>query len=511
MNARGHMSLPRDSHRHHPFLTDTHPEMIRMDTQDAKPDTNSPRESRPDTAHGPAKDTIVAVSTPRGYSGIGVIRMTGPDSLSILQRLFESAADRGEFPVRRAVYGTVRDPEAGSVLDDGIALFMRGPSTYTGEDMVELSLHGSPAVLDMVVRCAVRLGARPATGGEFTRRAFLAGKLDLLQAEAVIDLIEATGPCAVREARSRLDKDLSREIGRISGALKDVLAELEAYIDFDEDETEPVPDPIPQVGEILSDMRSLIRDAESGRIRREGVKAVIVGKPNVGKSTLFNALLGTDRTIVTPFAGTTRDTVDERLLLGEVCFVLSDTAGIRTRPEPIEEEGIRRTLEKIADADLVIAVFDGSLPLDEEDEAVVLACEDKNALVAINKLDLRAVVAPDAPKLAALSSERIPLSAKTGIGMEKLLHLLEELGGKLAEPGRSAGEGSLTRRGLLLMEAAVIPLDSLVKGFEREGQASAEIISLEIRRALMLLEEMTGESADEGVLDRIFHRFCVGK
>ncbi len=482
-----------------------------MDAQETKPDTNPRRESRPAAAHDPAVDTIVAVSTPRGYSGIGVVRMTGSDALSILQRLFEAAGDIRVLPVRRAVYGTVRDPESGRVLDDGIALFMRGPSTYTGEDMVELSLHGSPAVLDMVVRCAVRLGARPATGGEFTRRAFLAGKLDLLQAEAVIDLIEATGPSAAREARSRLDKDLSREIGRISAALKDVLAELEAYIDFDEDETEAVPDPIPQLGEILSDMRCLIRDAESGRIRREGVKAVIVGKPNVGKSTLFNALLGTERTIVTPFAGTTRDTVDERLLLGGVCFVLSDTAGIRTRPEPIEEEGIRRTVNKIVDADLVIAVFDGSLPLDEEDEAVVLACQDKNTLVAINKLDLRAVVAPDAPQLAALSSARIPLSAKTGTGMERLLQFMEELGGKLAEPGRSAGAGSLNRRGLLLMEAAAIPLADLVKGFERAGQARAEIISLEIRRALMHLGEITGECADEGVLDRIFQRFCVGK
>jgi tRNA modification GTPase len=437
--------------------------------------------------------------------------MTGPDSLPILKGLFEPAGDAGEFPARRAVYGRVRDPVTGRVLDDGIALFLKGPHTYTGEDVVELSLHGSPAVLDMILRAAVRLGAAPAAKGEFTRRAFLAGKLDLLQAEAVIDLIDAAGPNAVREARARMDKDLSREIGRISDGLKDLLAEIEAHIDFDEDETEPVPDPVPRLEEILSRMRRLVLHGESGRIRREGVKTVITGKPNVGKSTLFNALLGTERTIVTPFAGTTRDTVDERLLLGDVCFALSDTAGLRTRPEPIEREGIRRTLDKIADADLVIAVFDGSLPLDEEDDAVVRACAEKNSVAVINKLDLAPAVERDAPELAALGSERLPLSAKTGEGMERLLQLMEELGGKSAEADPSVGEGSLNKRGLLLMEAAVSPVEVLVAGFRRGDPIRAEIVALEIRRALGHLEEITGESVDQGVLDRIFERFCVGK
>jgi len=457
-----------------------------------------------------AGDTIVALSTPRGVSGIGVIRLSGPDAISILRRVFQPSGRRVDFPDRRAVYGRLRDPEEDRVLDDGMALVMRGPTTYTGDDVVELSLHGSPLVLDLVVRAIVRCGARPAGKGEFTRRAFLSGKLDLVQAEAVIDLIEAASPSAVEEARARLDKSVSDEILVIAEELKDLLAELEAHIDFDEDEEEPAPNPEPSLHGILDKMRALRVGAERGRIRRDGLLTVIVGKPNVGKSTLFNALIRADRVIVTPFPGTTRDTVEEHLLLGRVHLRVCDTAGIREHPDPVEEEGVRRTLEKIREADLVIAVVDGSSPLDDVDDKVVMTCKEKDIVVALNKIDLGLAVDPNAAPLQSFNGTYVPISAKTGAGLAPLRQLMEEIAcSKVAvSPGGAAG---LSQRGLLLLEAAAVPIESLLSDIDRGEIVRPEIVSLEVRRALAHLEEITGERVDEGVLERIFERFCVGK
>ena len=298
-------------------------------------------------------DTIVALSTPGGYSGIGVIRMSGPESAPFLHRIFRADGRNDGLPDRRAVHGLVTDPESGAPLDDAIAVLMRGPSSYTGQDVVEISLHGSPTVLDMVVTTLVKLGARPAGRGEFTMRAFLSGKVDLIQAEAVMDLIESASPGAVHEARSRLDRSLTTEVGQLSGAIKDLLALLEAHIDFDEEDEAPAPLMGPFLLNIRAKIDRLLSRARQARLRRLGLRTVVAGKPNVGKSTLFNALLGTDRTIVTPYPGTTRDLVEDRLTLGGLSFVLSDTAGVRQDPEPIEQEGIRRTIDAIHGADLV--------------------------------------------------------------------------------------------------------------------------------------------------------------
>jgi tRNA modification GTPase len=388
---------------------------------------------------------------------------------------------------------------------------MKGPSTYTGEDVVELSLHGSPLVLDMVVRFIVRLGARPAMRGEFTRRAFLSGRLDLLQAEAVIDLIEAASPLAAEEARARLDRSLSRRIREISDGLIDLLAELEAYIDFDEDEVVPPPDPVPLLQDLLARMNAFKKESETGRIARHGLRTVITGKPNVGKSTLFNTLLRTERTIVTPYPGTTRDTVDESLILGNLAFLLCDTAGIRANPDPIEEEGIRRTRTKIMESDLVIALLDGSSELDHEDETVLQACKRKDTLIVVNKADLGLVLDPDTGIPESVPGRRLTISAKTGQGMDELRRAIAEAGEKRVLTGAGDTFGSLNSRGLLLMEAAAIPVENLLASFDRGEPVRPEIVSLEVRQALEYLQEITGERVDEAVLDRIFSRFCVGK
>ncbi|MBI5571464.1 MAG: tRNA uridine-5-carboxymethylaminomethyl(34) synthesis GTPase MnmE [Desulfomonile tiedjei] len=459
----------------------------------------------------PAPDTIVALATPRDYSGIGVIRLSGPDAVSLLKAIFHPVRAGADFADRTAVYGRVVDPENGKILDDGIAVVMCGPRSYTGEDVVELSLHGSPTILDMVLRLLVSRGARPATRGEFTRRAFLSGRLDLIQAEAVADLIEALTPVAVDEARGRLDRSLSSSILEVSNSLKTILAGVEAYIDFDEDELEPPPESVTLVGTALEAMEALIRAADTGRIRREGVKATIIGKPNVGKSTLFNALVQTDRAIVTPYPGTTRDSLDALVVLDGLAFALCDTAGIREHPEPVEAEGIRRTLLKVAESDIVIAVFDGSAPLDLEDSRVLEACASKPAVVVLNKSDIGTRLDRQSDALGPQGRPRVSLSAKDGEGLDLLREVLAEFGRQSGEIPAYGTSAALTRRGVLLMEAATVPLQRILEVAAGGRTVEPELLSLELRRALEPLEEITGERVDEGVLDRIFERFCVGK
>jgi tRNA modification GTPase len=456
-------------------------------------------------------DTIVALSTPRGFSGIGVIRMSGPASEKILMRIFEPMGRRNHFPDRVAVYGRVVDPAGHNALDDGIAVLMKGPRSYTGDDMAELSLHGSPTVLDMVMSAIISQGVRPAGRGEFSLRAFLSGRIDLVQAEAVIDLIEAPSPVAVAEARSRLDRIPSKEIGAISDTLKDLLAELEAHIDFDEDDEHPPPDTLPGLRKVLRRVEELIRIGQYGRLRREGIRVVIAGKPNVGKSTLFNRLLRTDRAIVTPYPGTTRDTLEDRILLGGVAFGLYDTAGLRDNPDPVEKEGIRRAEQKIAEADFVIAVLDGSGPLDRNDARVLEACREKEALLVLNKADLGVALDANAPELGPKGRLRTAISAKTGQGLEGLERLIAAKGEEIAGASNISERGSLSERGLLLMEAVHIRTRNLIDNFDQGLAMGPEITSLEVSGILELLKEITGERVEEGILERIFERFCVGK
>ncbi len=457
------------------------------------------------------EDTIVALSTPRGYSGIGVIRMSGPASETILRKIFKTASTRPDFPDRTAVYGRVTDPENGNALDDGIAVLMKAPRSYTGEDMAELSLHGSPTILDTVLSAIVSQGARPAGRGEFSLRAFLSGRIDLVQAEAVIDLIEATSPVAAMEARSRLDGVLSKKIREISDAVKDLLAELEAHIDFDEDDEQPAPDPEAGMRAILGSVEDLVKRSRQGRLRREGIRIVIAGKPNVGKSTLFNRLLRTDRAIVTPYPGTTRDTLDDRINLDGIGFIVHDTAGIRGNPDPIEEEGIRRSEQRIDEADLVLAVVDGSVPIDENDLAVLGWCRSKNALVVLNKMDLGLALSETAIELGPRSQPRAIISAKTGQGMDALESIIGDIGKKMTVASTLNDNGILSQRSLLVMEAVQIHAAGLIESFDQGLEMRPEIASLELRKILDLLKEITGERADDEILERIFERFCVGK
>lgn len=455
-------------------------------------------------------DTIVAQATPQGRSGVGVIRLSGPMAVEILERIFHPKGSSG-FPDRTAVYGVVMDPRDGVLIDDGLVLVMRSPNSYTGEDVVEISLHGSPTVMDLVCSLAVREGARYAQKGEFTRRAFLSGRMDLTQAEAVIDLIDSSSPLAVIEAQSRMQGKLSEHIREISNALKDILAIVEAHIDMDDDDELSLPDVGPDLLDVLCKIELVRERGRSGRIRRTGIVTIIVGKPNVGKSTLFNALLGRDRTIVTPYPGTTRDLVDDCLVLNGINFVLWDSAGIRGNPDPVEEEGILRTRDMMSRADLIMVVLDGSKPLDADDRGVMEAANSGPTIVVINKMDLpRDTVHRECTSLWTVP-DAVNISAMTGQGMQTLKETLSRTADRILDPEGLEQALFLNTRSLSLIDEAAEPIRRLTGGPVGRTYFSAEIISYEVRAALRSLEGITGERVDEGVLDRIFERFCVGK
>jgi tRNA modification GTPase len=459
-----------------------------------------------------ANHTIAAVSTPPGLSAIGVIRMTGPDSLDILQKLFIPAKPGIGFKNRKAVYGKIVVPGSGIVIDDGIAVLMRGPNSYTGEDVVEINLHGSPVVLETVLTAIVALGARPAAKGEFTRRSFLSGKLDLVQAEAVIDLIEAPTRSAALEARSRLDQPLSVEIRDLAEMIKAVLVNMEAYIDFDEDEENEPPDVTRELAHVFKILEEINDKSDAARARRGGVNIVITGKPNVGKSTLFNSLVGRDRVIVTPFPGTTRDLVDDSIILDGKSFVIWDTAGIRDLPEKIEEEGISRTYRKIDESDLVIIVLDASNDPDPDDLLALQYCRNKRpTLTAFNKIDLVSSPSWTPPSWPELSSRLLTISAKTGEGVDLLKNNISEMVAEKFPTSQGAAPAGLTPRGKILIDEARACLDRILSKSDDRNSISHEIVSLELRASLEFLGQITGDKFDENVLDAIFDRFCVGK
>ncbi|MGC8659111.1 MAG: tRNA uridine-5-carboxymethylaminomethyl(34) synthesis GTPase MnmE [Desulfomonilaceae bacterium] len=456
-------------------------------------------------------ETIAAISTAPGHAGIGVIRISGPGSIPIITRLFKPAkSSLRTLPDRHAIYGRFVPSKKGTVLDDGFVVVVKGPNSYTGEDVVELSLHGSPVVLHEALMAILDAGARQATRGEFTRRAFLNGKLDLVQAEAVVDLIMASTFSAADEARSRLDKRLSSEVQNAIDSLTDIIAEVEANIEFAEDlETEDLT-PQNSLIEVQSILRRLTNSGASGRFRREGISVAIVGKPNVGKSTLFNALLGEDRMIATPYPGTTRDAVSEKIVIDGKLFNLCDTAGLRDDPDPVEEEGIKRTRDWIQKADLALLVIDASLLLDDYDEWAYKSCGSLPKILVLNKADLPSS-SIDLSIFNAKDVAIVRISARTGFGLDTLKAAIFDYGERiLASSDHSLGCW-LNQRCLALVQSASSKIDALMELLTTGNAPVPEILSLELNSALKDLLEITGAGVDESVLDRIFERFCVGK
>jgi tRNA modification GTPase len=461
-------------------------------------------------------DTIVAVSTPPGRGGIGIVRLSGPLAASIATQLVRLRQPLEHGRARLAdVLDTGDDLDAADSgvdegrIDEAVVTFFGAPHSYTSEDLVEIAAHGSPVVLELLLGRALKLGARLARPGEFTERAFLSGKLDLTQAEAVRDLIEAQTLTQARQAASQMGGALSRRVGPVKQGLVELIALLEAGIDFAEDDVEVTPgaEIARRIGELTPTLSALEASFARGRIVHDGLTLAIVGRPNVGKSSLFNCLVERDRAIVTATPGTTRDTVSERISLEGIPLELVDTAGLREglhgSLEEAEQLGIRRSREALADAALVVVVLDATEALNDEERRLLAAVEGRPALVAVNKSDLveagRAL--PDCAGLRALAT-----SALTGNGMAELRERILALatGGAAAEPGMLTS--------LRHQQAIAAALAALADAAQANANSIPhEMILLDLYRALWALDSLTGQTTPDDILNLIFSTFCIGK
>ncbi|MBR2716685.1 MAG: tRNA uridine-5-carboxymethylaminomethyl(34) synthesis GTPase MnmE [Oscillospiraceae bacterium] len=451
----------------------------------------------------PSFDTIAAIATGSVLSAIGIVRVSGPDTLSVLDRVFRplSGAPMSQRPDRRLILGRLTAPD-GAVLDVCLATVSRGPASYTGEDTAELQCHGSPVVLRQALDSLFRAGARQAQAGEFTRRAFVNGRMDLTQAEAVVDLIDAQTPLAAQNAAGQLEGSLTRRTDGIYDGLAAICSHYHAVLDYPDEDIEPFQ---------LEDYRNTMAAAEAalsrltatcrrGSVLREGVPCAIIGRPNVGKSSLLNALVGYDRAIVTAIPGTTRDTIEEKAVLGGVLLRLLDTAGQRDTDDPVERAGVQRARDTARKAELLLVVLDASVPLTEEDRSILAAADASFArtLLLRNKSDL--------PSVWEMEGS-IPVSALTGDGLDALEAAVAALyppdssipaGEILSNPRQAEAVG----RALEYVRAAMEALDAGV---------TPDAVLTEIEGALNALGELSGRLVREDIMNGIFSRFCVGK
>ena len=449
---------------------------------------------------------IAATSTGNCISAIGIIRLTGDDCAKIAGKVFTLNNNKPLWnaPDRKLVLGQLHDKD-GRVIDACCAIYCRGPHSYTGEDTVEFHCHGSPAVLAAGLEALYIAGAKPAQRGEFTKRAFLNGKLDLTQAEAVIDLIEADSAEAAANAAGQVEGRLQRKLDPIYHALTDICSHFHAVLDYPDEDIEDfgLQNYHDALRKSAKELYDLLQTYGQGRILRSGVAAAIVGKPNVGKSSLLNALAGYDRVIVTDIPGTTRDTVEEVVKVGGVKLRLIDTAGIRQTADTVEAIGVERSRRAVESADMVIFVCDGSQPLTEEDEAIIdLCCERENAVALINKTDLGQVVEPrDLPFMNV-----VEICAETGDGLAQFADVVQTLfEGDMPCDGSvltNARQANAIRRAY---EAMLSALQALKLGLTPDAAL------IDVETAMEAMGEVTGATVREDITARIFERFCVGK
>src|SRR5271157_2111865 len=449
-------------------------------------------------------DTIAAISTPPGRGGIGVVRLSGPQAVSIAAQLVRPHQPLEHARVRLA---DVLDADGAKAepIDEAVVTYFGAPNSYTAEDLVEIAAHGSPVVLELLLGRAVKLGARLARPGEFTERAFLAGKLDLTQAEAVRDLIEAQTLTQARLAASQMGGALSRRVGPVKQALVELVALLEAGIDFAEDDVELTTQAeiARRIDALTPPLRALEASFARGRIVHDGLTLAIVGRPNVGKSSLFNRLVERERAIVTATPGTTRDLVTERISLDGIPLELVDTAGLREAGEEVELLGIARSREAMADAALVLIVLDSTQPLNEEEHRLLTIVRGRPALVAMNKCDLAHAGSP-ADAVAGIPA--VATSALTGEGIPMLRERILALatGGAAAEPGLLTS--------LRHHQAITATLAALADAAQANASAIPhEMILLDLYRALGALDSLTGQTTADDILNLIFSTFCIGK
>ena len=455
--------------------------------------------------------TIAAISTAYGEAGIGIVRMSGPDSLDVLRKVFVPKVD---WMPRHMYYGRIVDPAGGKVVDECLAVFMPGPYSYTGEDVTEIQCHGSVISYKEILGLLLDNGAKPAEPGEFTKRAFLNGRMDLAQAEAVIDVIKARSARSFDCAVDQLSGGLSQRIREVRAQLLDFLVDLTVNMDYpDEDIEQLTYERISNRISAINDEVIKLKDSSAeGRIVREGLLAAIVGKPNVGKSSLMNVLLRQDRSIVTDIPGTTRDTIEEQISLRGIAMRFVDTAGIRSSADKIESIGIERSKDAFNRAELLLLVIDASEALSDEDKELIAMAEGRPAIVILNKDDLVDSIAAgpieDAVRSALPSAPVVRISARTGEGLTALEDNIEQFvtGGRV----RREDDVLVTniRHGKLIEKAYDELCEAAAMTKAREAM---DLIEINVHSAFDALGEITGETASGEVIDEVFSRFCLGK
>jgi tRNA modification GTPase len=457
-------------------------------------------------------DTIAAIATPPGEGGIGVIRLSGPQAIEIASKLFQSDHDAqlSDADTHRLYHGHV--VWNNEVLDEVLAVVMRKPHSYTSEDVVEFQAHGSPIVLRAMLEATFEAGARPAEPGEFTQRAFLNGRLSLDQAQGVLDVIQAKTQLSARYALDRLEGKFSRLLHQVRDHLTELLAGVSVGMDYPDYEEDAIPQQklLDGLRQAEHTVQEVLSKAKDGRILREGFSVAIVGKPNVGKSTLLNALLNTNRALVTAIAGTTRDTLEEWLELDGVPFRLTDTAGLHASDDEVEQLGMERTRAALDNADLALVMLDITSEPTDEDRAVLAQAQSKHHLILVNKIDIdQAQSVESLCNNLGLESEKIlEISAQAGTSLDELKQEMVRLvwGGELPKHEDvfflDMREQELLRRGQSILQRVINIAD--------EG-GTLDLIAIDVQEALEVLGELTGESASEAVIERIFANFCVGK
>lgn len=450
--------------------------------------------------------TIAAVATPMGTGGISVIRISGSEAVKIAASVFKGK-DLTKVPTHTVHYGFIKDKK-GEIIDEVLSTVMLSPKTFTREDVVEISTHGGAITTNAVLNEIIAAGAYPAEPGEFTKRAFMNGRIDLSQAEAVIDIINAKNELSRRNAVSQLGGALSREIKDVRDELVHLSAQMQVIIDYPDEDLEDVTvDDIERICAKCADrINGLIKTADSGRIIKDGIKTAIVGKPNVGKSSVLNFLAKDERAIVTDIAGTTRDVIEENININGIPLILSDTAGIHETEDTVEKIGVEKSRRYLDAADLVIVVLDTSIGISDEDREVLAASEGKKRIILLNKTDL------GDNKISGVENNAdcavLEVSAKTGIGMENLASEIERLC-KLDEiNAENTSVITNMRHKAALMgagEALERSIDAIAAGMP------TDLVSIDIAMAIESLGEITGETVSESIVNDIFHNFCVGK
>ncbi|MDE7390658.1 MAG: tRNA uridine-5-carboxymethylaminomethyl(34) synthesis GTPase MnmE [Lachnospiraceae bacterium] len=451
--------------------------------------------------------TIAAISTPLGSGGIGVIRVSGDDAFCICDRIFKSLNGKllSDMKGYTAAFGKVYDDA--NVLDEVVAVVFRTPHSYTGENVVELSCHGGVYITSQVLRAVLNAGAVPAEAGEFTKRAFLNGKINLAESEAIMDIISSKGRAAAKSALNIKEGRLRKEIDVIKSYLVNSAAHLSAWADYPEEDIPEVSEEtlLNNIDSALLSLEKLIKGYDVGKVIKEGIDTLIIGKPNVGKSTLMNFLSGCEKSIVTDIPGTTRDIIQETVTLGNVVLLLSDTAGLRETDNPIEKIGVDRAKQRVESCGLVLAVFDGSKQIDKDDTDMLELIKNQPAVAIINKADIDNII--DVNYIKKYVKSVVNISAAKGLGLEELIAAVEKIAGT-AEFDENATIISNERQ----RNCVVKSLDSLKEAkIALESGMTLDAVTVSIEDAIQSILELTGERASEVVVHGVFSKFCVGK